>query len=362
MSRYKSYSLDHDEISDNRQRSIQFERKCQEAIKSRLYPTGLGKARENLSLLRQKLQMQFVDRDDAIDALLASLISRAGCVMFGPPGTAKSMLVRSIAKECALTTEGMEANYFEYLLTAHTMPEEIFGPTDISQLLDEQPVVKRRTQGRLPYAEIAFLDEIFRGGSHILNTLLTILNERKYHNGQELETVPLIGFIGAANFPPQTEELEALFDRFPIRIWVKSVLDQFGNQLIKNAHGLIQASSSQANSDDPLISTQELRLLHVELKIKLGNVSASNHRLDEFIQAFKDFKDIGGLSDRAFIQLWYFAGALDLVRSQNLNASFGDGGTGHLDCFKFVAPSHSKIEEVDRKVQRLYKRLGVNGL
>lgn len=351
----------------SRQLALEEERRCREAVISHT-PINLEGARARLSALRDKLRETFVDRDEAIDALLAALISRAGCVMLGPPGTAKSMLIREIASECSLVKGGDQANYFEYLLTAHTMPEEIFGPTDISKLLGESPEVTRKTDGRLPHAEIAFLDEVFRGGSHILNTLLTILNERKFHNGREIEDVPLISFIGAANFPPQTEELQALYDRFPVRIWVDSVLTgRLGDQLTKNATRLLTASyPGSSTRAEPAgaskISTRDFRRLWADLYMRLGVPKAQDKRLSEFIKNFNLFQSHVQLSDRAFGQLWLFAGAIDVVRGSQPTQPTGGGGVGHIECFKYVSPTATHQAGIRDQVEELYASYGIQGL
>jgi MoxR-like ATPase len=352
---------------DNRERALLEERECRRLVHLQKQ-VELDGAQYRLSALRGKLQKIFVDRNEAIDALLASLISRAGCVMLGPPGTAKSMLVRTIAEECSLIKEGNNANYFEYLLTAHTMPEEIFGPTDISRLLAENPEVTRRTEGRLPHAEIAFLDEVFRGGSHILNTLLTILNERKYHNGREVEDVPLISFIGAANYPPHTEELRALFDRFPVRIWVDSVLKSRSSaQMSTHAAHLLFASypgqvgAHAASASHEKMSTKDFRRLWADLYVRLGKPNAQDKRLTEFLWIFQKFQKLVGLSDRAFTQLWLFAGALDIVRGGHPTRSVGERGYGHIECFKFVADKLENTIVVKRTVEEAYKHYGSNG-
>jgi len=349
--------------------SLEIEMRCREAVATNTPMVEAKLAEVRMQKLRKNLHKRFVERNNAIDGVLAALISRTGCVLLGPPGTAKSLLVRAIAEECSLRTDGDDANYFEYLLTAHTMPEEIFGPTDVAKLLQENPVVERRTHGRLPRAEIAFLDEVFRGGSHILNTLLTILNERKYHNGKSTETVPLIGFIGAANCPPNTEDLKAFFDRFPVRIWVKSILDSAnGDTRIKSAMDLLMSNKAAMQLVKPHQrpitegpSAADFRYLWAYVHIQMGTPSAQDARLCEFVKYFKEFQALGVLSDRAFIQLWYFGAALDLVCGAPLNQPHAKGGRGHLECFRFVAPTLEANRDVEYRIQLSEKNAGVSG-
>jgi MoxR-like ATPase len=135
--------------------------------------------------------------------------------LIGPPGTAKSELARRLH----LAFE--DASYFERLLTRFSVPEELFGPLSISAL--EQDRYERHTAGYLPQASIAFIDEVFKANSAILNALLTLLNERTFDNGAGREPCPLISVIGATNEVPAGEVAEAFFDRFLVRVPVAPV-------------------------------------------------------------------------------------------------------------------------------------------
>lgn len=173
--------------------------------------------KERLRTLIEHLNHGLVEREAAIKAALLAMLAGENMLLVGPPGTAKSLIARKLAKCLDEGTDSQAGKeYFEYLLTKFTTPEEIFGPLSISEL--KQDHFKRNTAGYLPSVRVAFLDEIFKASSSILNTLLTILNERTYHNGTEALDVPLQALIAASNeLPPGQEELEALYDRFLVR-------------------------------------------------------------------------------------------------------------------------------------------------
>lgn len=147
-----------------------------------------------------------MEREKEVEALLISLLSRQHMLMIGPAGTGKSALSAELAK----IVQG--ASYFQWLLTRFSTPEELFGPVSLKEL--EQGVYKRNTAGKLPEAHICFLDECFKSNSAILNSLLTLINERLfYNNGQPIQT-PLMTIVGSSNeYPEEDEGLEALFDR-----------------------------------------------------------------------------------------------------------------------------------------------------
>ena len=172
-----------------------------------------------IARIRDELNAQFFERGELIDGALCALLSAHHVLIIGPPGTAKSML----AEELCQRVEGAE--YFQWLLTKFTTPEEIFGAVSLKAL--EQDDYRRVTTHKLPEAHIAFLDEIFKANSSILNALLTLINERLFHNGRERLSVPLITLFGASNELPDEEELTALYDRFMLRFVADYISEEF---------------------------------------------------------------------------------------------------------------------------------------
>jgi MoxR-like ATPase len=176
-------------------------------------------AQGKIARIRDELNAQFFERGELIDGALCALLSAQHVLIIGPPGTAKSML----AEELCQRIEGAE--YFQWLLTKFSTPEEIFGAVSLKALEDDD--YRRVTTHKLPEAHIAFLDEIFKANSSILNALLTLINERLFHNGRARIGVPLITMFGASNELPDEEELTALYDRFMLRFVADYISEDF---------------------------------------------------------------------------------------------------------------------------------------
>lgn len=165
--------------------------------------------------LRSELQAAFPERKDVIDGSLAAVLAGEHVLLIGPPGTAKSALVRTIAN-------AFQGVYFERLMTKYSQPDELFGPVSLRAL--EQDRFVRVSVGKLPEAEFAFIDEIFKSNSAVLNSLLAIVNERIWHNDGAATKCPLVSLFGASNELPEGKELEALFDRFLLRFDIQYLL------------------------------------------------------------------------------------------------------------------------------------------
>lgn len=172
-----------------------------------------------LEEIRQALNAIFYERENEVDGILVALLSKQHMLMIGPAGTAKSAL------SVELATIIKDSTYFQWLLTKFSTPEELFGPLSLRDL--EKGVYKRVTTTKMPEATIVFLDEIFKANSAILNSLLTLLNERVFYNDGSPTTVPLMTVIGSSNeYPEEEEGLEALFDRFLLRFEIDFIVDE----------------------------------------------------------------------------------------------------------------------------------------
>jgi MoxR-like ATPase len=225
---------------------------------------------DRLKVVAGSLERQFLGKDEVIRLLMIAVVAGEHCVLLGPPGTAKSALIRSLA-------ELLQAQYFEYLLTRFTEPNEIFGPVDIAAF--REGIYRRNTAGMLPEAEVVFLDEVFKSNSAILNALLTLLNERKYTSGGQVIKCPLISVFAASNEVPGDETLNAIFDRFLLRVHSDNLDAYHFNELLQRGiqHEVRQMSGQ---TQQPIVAARELA--------ELGRAFGSRMSFtDAFLSAYK---------------------------------------------------------------------------
>jgi len=182
--------------------------------------------RERINRFRVALGRFFVAKQPLIDLMCVAAVAQEPLLLVGPPGTAKSDLVIKF-KDALRIPDG---EYFEYLLTRFTEPSEVFGPIDIAELREGRYL--RRDRGKLPTARLVFLDEIFKANSAILNSLLTVINERKFYQDGQPVPVKLRVLLAATNELPENAELAALKDRFCLKAACRSVQDDHFLELI----------------------------------------------------------------------------------------------------------------------------------
>lgn len=182
--------------------------------------------RTRLNRFRTSLSRFFVHKQELIDLMVVAGVAQEPLLLVGPPGTAKSDLILKFKDALGLADE----DYFEYMLTRFTEPSEIIGPIDINQLREGRYI--RREQGKLPTCRLAFLDEIFKSNSAILNILLTIINEKKFYQDGIPMPVRLKIMYAATNEIPEQGELAALKDRFVLKAQSSSVQEEYFEELI----------------------------------------------------------------------------------------------------------------------------------
>lgn len=249
---------------------------------------------ERVTHLLEVLNEGLYEREEVIAVSLLSALAGQNIFLFGPPGTAKSLISRRLSK--AFETR----HYFEHLMQKFSTPEEVFGPISIKEL--KQDNYLRKTEGFLPEAEFAFLDEIWKSSPAILNTLLTIINEKKFKNGFEVKNVPLKTLISASNeTPPENQGLDALYDRFLTRLYVPALRDRDNFETLLQ-HGStsdkIEIPAELTIDNEELCSWQEHINTIVLSRDSLSIINGIRHKLADYNSTVKSDDQIIYVSDR----------------------------------------------------------------
>ena len=244
----------------------------------------------------EPMKAAFVGKAEIIDLLGLCLAGGENLFILGPPGTAKSALVHDLGRR-------LEGETFEYLLTRFTEPNELFGPFDICKLRDG--VLETNTEGMLPEASLVFLDELLNANSAILNSLLTVLNERVLRRGRQVHQLPLLSVIGASNHLPEEESLRALFDRFLLRVRSENVESSSLEKVLVAGWQL----EHERNRDRSGIGVEEIRRLQVALPyVQMGGV------LEVYVALIGRIRALGlHLSDRRAVKLQRLVAASALL-------------------------------------------------
>jgi MoxR-like ATPase len=220
-------------------------------------PAATASLRERFAAARADLSAGLIERDEEVDLALTALVARENLLLVGPPGTAKSMLLDALGRF-------LDGRTFAILLTKFTNPEEVMGPLDVAGLASGRYV--RLTDGYLPTADLAFVDEVFKASSAILNTLLRMLNEGVYQQEGAWVKCPLRLTVAASNEWPDPEhakELSALFDRFVLRKTVRPILSASGRERLYDFDG---ARGGHAPALSATVSPGEVDLAHAAAK------------------------------------------------------------------------------------------------
>lgn len=176
--------------------------------------------RQHIQTLLTQTSQGLYEKDHIIALAILCAISGESLFLLGPPGTAKSEIARRLKKIF------LDASAFEYLMSRFSIPDEVFGPVSLQKLKTED-TYERKIEGFLPAATIVFLDEIWKAGPAIQNALLTVLNEKIYRNGRQTIHLPMKCLIAASNeLPAENEGLEALWDRFLVRVISNCINDE----------------------------------------------------------------------------------------------------------------------------------------
>lgn len=247
----------------------------------------------------EDLKRRFVGRDEVVDLIALAVVAGEHLFLYGPPGTAKSALIRQFAS-------AVQGRYFEYLLTRFSEPNEIFGPIDLARL--REGAVATVTTGMLPEAEFAFLDELFNANSAILNNLLTVLNERVYRRGAEVHRLPLLSLFSASNHLSDDEALGALFDRFLLRCHVDHLRREAMPRLLAAGWALERSAGATTT-----VSAADLRALSRRVHdVDLSGVT------EPYAEVVFKVRDLGvAISDRRAVKMLKLLAASALLSGRD---------------------------------------------
>ncbi len=275
---------------------------------------------ENIRRVIDLAAAGLVDRETLVELIVLGAVASEHVLVIGPPGTAKSEAVRRIAR-------ALGGQYFEYLLGRFTEPSEIFGPIDIRKL--REGVVEAQTEGMLPKADIAFLDEIFLGSTAILNTLLGVLMEKVYRRGTTVERCPLRVCVGASNALPLDESLAAFADRFLIRVFLQPIADPMLENLLGYGWSLNARIDDDHVADLSLIDRLSQKALSMDVSpvrdliaqavrlLRKGGIEISDRRIVRLQRLVAAAAVIDGREAPSPRDLWPVVFALPTAQDQD---------------------------------------------
>ncbi len=288
--------------------------------------------------LLQQLNEQVFGKEHVVSLALLSAVAGESIFLLGPPGVAKSMVARR------LKLAFREGTSFEYLMSRFSTPDELFGPVSISRLKDDD-IYERVTEGYLPSATVVFLDEIWKAGPAIQNSLLTVINEKKYRNGRFEIKVLLKGLVAASNeLPASGQGLEALWDRFLVRVLVGGIED------LSDFDRMIASVSEEDPEVDPALAIGEEEYAGWQRKIAEVKIHYSIfeviHLLKEEIEEYnhrQENADAADLSLYVSDRRWK-----KLVKLLRASAFLNGEETIHLsDCLLLMYGLWNEVGQMD---------------
>ncbi len=291
---------------------------------------------DKLAELKFELAETFVQREAEITAVLSGLLSGEPVILVGEVGTAKTALIERLAKM-------IDARYFYYLLTRFTEPDELLGTLDINALREGKYV--RRTEGKLPQAEIVFLDEIFKASSAIRNILLDIiLNKRIFSDGVYIQ-LPMLALYTASNEISTDIEDMAFYDRLTIRCFVKSVSEDSWEELIEK--GILLDGGLETPI---LLSVEDVKELQRIVNERFKNITRNTTLIRKYIEALAVLRQRGvKISDRRKIKVLKTASAISVVYGEE-NVSLDS----LAEALKFAAVhDEDELKKVDQVILEL---------
>lgn len=314
----------------------------------------------------EPMKQAFVGKDEIVDLMGICLVAGENLFLLGPPGTAKSALVRELGRR-------LEGRSFEYLLTRFTEPSELFGPFDIRKLKEGELITN--TEGMLPEASLIFLDELLNANSAILNSLLMVLNERVFRRGKETRALPALMVVGASNRLPEDDALGALFDRFLLRVVCDNVPQEQLAEVLDAGWKLdlgLHAARPTVDIETvralhlalPRVELSQIRPAVVELVLKLrrAGIAISDRRAVKLQRLVAASALICGREYASVTDLWVFRHIWDTVEQQQVLAELVDAA------LKGASPDPSDhpraresglpdAEALARDVERIAERL-----
>ncbi|MEM0139738.1 MAG: AAA family ATPase [Ferroplasma sp.] len=284
--------------------------------------------------VRNYLDNTFVGREEVIKGVLAGLISGEPTLLIGPPGTAKTSIIDTMSRL-------INAKYFYYLLTKFTEPEELLGPIDINALKNGE--YRNIINGKLPDANIVFLDEIFKASSAIRNTLLDIMLNRRLPNGSAMLNLNMLGIYSASNEVSTDEEDMALYDRYPIKIFHSYVEKTVLKDLLYKGIEIMNDHAAQK----PIIGINDVIKLQNEVFSRLASFKKEGQDvMDRYIEALFQLEENSVLiSDRKKIKLIKIAGAFSIL----MDSTYISGNDVAM-ALRYSADSEDDIPKIEAAI------------